>query len=715
MVGRSFINQLRFVLPFLALGFAEIASAQLFEADTGSGKILEFSPTGAESTFVSGLSEPFGLAFNATGALFVSASSSGQILKFTRARVESTFASGLSKPWGLAFDASGNLFVAASGAGEILKFTPGGVKTTFASGLNQPLGLAFDSIGNLFVGNSTGVAGGGSILKFTPAGVKSTFATGLFSPSSLAFAASGNLYVADSGAAHIYKFTTAGVVTTFASGSTLGLAIDATGTIFSTDGVSSIDEFTPGGSESTFATGLSQPGLLAFTPFTTLLRFDSADGSGPSSGLIQATNGDFYGTTNAGGHNNDNGTVFKITPSGTLTLLYSFCANSGCADGAYPSSVLVQATDGNFYGTTNDGGAHGQGTVFKITPSGKLTTIYSFCPTTNCPDGTGPAAGLVQGTDGNLYGTTQVGGANVFYGTVFKITPGGTLTTLHSFDNTDGAYPVAALVQAGNGNFYGTTKGGGAPNAGTIFEITPGGTFTSLYTFCLKTGCPDGNYPLAALIQGVDGNLYGTNEGGIGGNSGTVFKMTTSGTLTTIYSFCALTGCTDGKFPYASLVQGTDGNLYGTNAEEGAHKVGTAFKITTSGTLTTLYPFCSKTSCTDGSNPEAALVQGTNGDFYGAAYYSSNNDGTIFRLSLGLDAFVETQTKSGAVGSPVTILGTNLTGATSVTFNGVVATFTVVSGSEITTTVPAGATTGKVQVVTPIGTLSSNKAFQVVP
>ena len=213
------------------------------------------------------------------------------------------------------------------------------------------------------------------------------------------------------------------------------------------------------------------------------------DGEAPfrGAGLVQATDGNFYGTTPTAGANASGGTVYKITPSGRLTTLYSFCSQSGCTDGAYPNGRLVQATDGNFYGITNGGGAVSSGTVFKITPSGALTTLYSFCAQLVngvCADGSAPEAGLVQASDGDFYGTTSEGGAN-FYGTAFKITPGGALTTLYSFcaqsGCTDGSGPDAGLVQATDGNFYGTTPGGGANNLGTVFKITPGGALTTQF------------------------------------------------------------------------------------------------------------------------------------------------------------------------------------------------------------------------------------------
>ncbi|HEV2177823.1 MAG TPA: choice-of-anchor tandem repeat GloVer-containing protein [Terriglobia bacterium] len=454
--------------------------------------------------------------------------------------------------------------------------------------------------------------------------------------------------------------------------------------------------------------------------FTTLFSFDYTPvGAQPFATLVQANDGNLYGTTTTGGANLYYGTVFKITPGGTLTTLHSF----DFTDGYYRYGVLVQATDGNFYDTTQEGGATGNGTVFKISPSGNLATLYSFCAQSGCADGSLPHAGLIQATDGNFYGTTFSGGANS-YGTVFKIAPSGTLTTLYSFCSQsgcgDGSLPSAGLIQAVDGNFYGTTSSGGANRYyGTVFRITASGTLTTLYSFCSQTNCADGAGP-SGLVQAADGNLYGTTSGGGGSgiSAGTVFKITPSGALTKLYSFCSQSGCTDGNFPAATLVQATDGNFYGTTDIGGVGgSYGTVFKVTPRGILTTLHRFDS----TDGANPYAGLVQDTNGNFYGttlsggASSTCTGGCGTVFSLSAGLGPFVETQPTFGRAGKTVKILGTNLTGSTSVSFNGTAATFTVLSSSLITTTVPVGATTGTVQVVTPHGTLSSNVPFRVLP
>jgi uncharacterized repeat protein (TIGR03803 family) len=493
---------------------------------------------------------------------------------------------------------------------------------------------------------------------------------------------------------------------------------------------------------------LTHVSALRAQTFTTLRSFDLADGAQPMAGLIQAANGQIYGTTTTGGTAGE-GTIIKIGAGGTLITLYNFCLESGCQDGSGPVAGLVQGSSGEFYGTTSAGGnscPFSCGTVFSITTGGELTTLYRFCAQSGCLDGQYPASALVQGSNNVLYGTTLSGGA-LAAGTIFKITPGGALTTLHSFcsavgDCPDGSAPrPAALVVGADGNLYGTTKSGGRANpacnandgCGTVFQITPGGTLTTIYSFCsVGASCVDGIGPVGALAFGSDGNLYGTTQAGGAnpvnhgsGGAGTVFKLTKGGALATLYNFCSRSGCTDGTGPEGGLTLGSDGNLYGTTGAGGAHCApggcGTIFKITPGGTFTTLYNFCPNygvSGCKDGYAPDAALVQGTNGTFYGTTpnggAYGSTGFGTIFSLSVGLAPFVETQTTLGKAGSAVKILGTDLTGATNVSFNGTPAVFTVTSASLITTTVPAGATSGTVQVVTPGGTLSSNVPFHVV-
>ena len=416
-----------------------------------------------------------------------------------------------------------------------------------------------------------------------------------------------------------------------------------------------------------------------------------------------------------------------VSPAQTLTTLVNFNGTNG----AGPAAPLIQGRDGNFYGTTLAGGddaptctalydLNGCGTVFKLTPSGTLTTLHSFCSQANCTDGTDPLGGLIQGSDGNFYGTTYGGGANgIGDGTIFKITPAGVLTTLYSFCSqphcSDGDNPYAWLLQANDGNFYGTTyEGGGSSNAGTVFKLTPSGVLTTLHSFCPQLPCSDGSGPWAGLVQALDGNFYGTAHAGGANNYGTVFKISPDGTLTPLHSFDG----PDGEVPLAGLIQASDGNFYGTTEFGGSigacmngSSCGNIFKMTPAGVVVSLYSF----DFTDGASPQAGVVQGTDGTFYGSTLQGGTPpNGTIFNLNIGLGPFVELQPTIGSMGAPVTILGTNLTGASSVTFNGSPATIITNTGSAITTTVPAGATTGTVQVTVGGNNLISNTDFQVV-
>ena len=484
--------------------------------------------------------------------------------------------------------------------------------------------------------------------------------------------------------------------------------------------------------------------------FTTLHSFDGTDGAAPTSPLVQGTDGNFYGITSFGG--TTAGTVFKTTPTGTLATVHIFNFTEGffSENATLSQSALVQATDGNFYGTAPLGGANSQGTVFKITPSGTLTRLYSFCSQTNCTDGAGPLAGVVQATNGNFYGTTYYGGA-VFgttcfqpagCGTVFEITTTGTLTTLYSFCTLsvgcpDGLFPRGGLIQAAGGNFYGTTLlsscGAFGCGGGTVFKITPSGTLTTLYSFGSQSG--DGRDPAGALVQSTDGNLYGTTSGGGANNAGTIFKITPTGTLTTLYSFCSQSGCTDGVGPDAGLVQATDGNFYGTTVCGGSGggisgpycgSGGTIFKITASGALTTLYSFCSQSSCTDGANPVAGLVQGTDGNFYGTTQLGGANDlGSIFSLSVGLGSLAPKITSispffgiAGGAAFTLTVNGTNFLSGSTVNFNGNGRTTTFVSATQVTAVILtsdiASAGSFNVTVTNPGGGTSNADSFTVL-
>jgi uncharacterized repeat protein (TIGR03803 family) len=360
-----------------------------------------------------------------------------------------------------------------------------------------------------------------------------------------------------------------------------------------------------------------------------------SDGVDPRAKLVQGSDGNFYGTTYNGGTNN-HGIVFRISPSGIETSLYSFVGSP--TDGGHPSAGLVQGSDGNFYGTTFAGGTINSGTVFRISPGGSYTNLYSFGVRPN--DGQEPPAGLVQGSDGYFYGTTSQGGtANL--GTVFRISPSGSYTSLYSFVGSpaDGANPFSVLVQGSDSNFYGTTISGGVSTncggsgCGTVFRISPSGGETNLYSFAVSlTG---GAVPFAPLVQGSDGNFYGTTyEGGTTMNSGTVFRISPSGSYSNLYSFGGFP--TDGAQP-AGLVQGSDGNFYGTTYFGGTVNSGTVFRISPSGSYTNLYSF--KGYPNDGGEPKSGTVQGSDGNFYGTTGFGgANNHGTIFKLIFPLSS-----------------------------------------------------------------------------
>ena len=371
---------------------------------------------------------------------------------------------------------------------------------------------------------------------------------------------------------------------------------------------------------------------------TTLYPFGNSitDGQNPDADLID-TSGNFYGTTIHGGENGY-GTVFKLTPSGSETVLYSFGSSS--ADGWYPQVGLIADASGNLYGTTYQGGAYGFGTVFKLTPSKSVpwteTVLYSFG--SSSADGQGPLAGLIADASGNLYGTTFNGGTSDL-GTVFKLTPSGSETILHSFSGfpSDGAYPQAGLIADASGNFYSTTNQGGASNGGTVFEVTPSGTEIVLHSFA---NSPDGLNPFAGLIADASGNLYGTTAAGGENGNGTVFKlMKQAGTWieTVLYSFGRGTS-SDGVNPYAGLIADASGNLYGTTFSGGdstncRHGVpcGTVFKLTPLGIETVLYSF---TGGSDGENPFAGLIADASGNLYGTTYQGgAYGYGTVFKLT----------------------------------------------------------------------------------
>ncbi len=361
-------------------------------------------------------------------------------------------------------------------------------------------------------------------------------------------------------------------------------------------------------------------------------------GSMPYGNLVLGTDGNFYGTTEFGGTAGF-GAIYKMTPGGVVTLLHSFKDGSVAEDGIYPYSGLIQAKDGNFYGTTLSGGTGTSGTIYKMTPAGVVTILHNFHNTFQIADGASPRSSLIQGKDGNFYGTTHEGGTGG-YGTVFKMTPAGALTLLHNFPETnnaeDGKYPVAPLVQGTDGILYGTTFAGGKTSQGTIFSITTTGTTKILHHFADGTVASDGTLPQAALMQDLDGTFYGLTSGGGTTGLGTYYKITPAGTYNLIRSFSDGSIIGDPRMPYAGLHLGLDGFFYGATPYDYTNaSTGVVFKISRTGLVTPLHSFVGNTAAFDGFFPYTGVIQAPDGAIYGT---TSNGgkffSGTIYKYSL---------------------------------------------------------------------------------
>jgi uncharacterized repeat protein (TIGR03803 family) len=520
----------------------------------------------------------------------------------------------------------------------------------------------------------------------------------------------GNLYSSTaSGGCHgngaAFKVTPKGKLTTIKSfslgagdgiGPVSGLTLSTDGNYWGTTegedfNSGSIFKMTASGTETNFSTVLGGTGQV--------------NGGQPYAPPVEGMDGNFYGMTTSGGNSSKCtygdggcGVVYKITSSGKYKLIYTFDQTNG----GNPDSPLLLATDGNFYGTASLGGSVGStflnaGVVFKITPGGKYTVLWAFCSVTHCNDGANPIAGLVQGTDGNFYGTTEYGGLGTGgypEGVIFKITPSGKLTALYNFCSLssckDGANPIGGLVQATDGNFYGTTAAGGANGYGNIFQITPKGDFTDLYDFAFTTGV----IPRVTLLQNTNGILYGDTVGGgtgtlvnCGGNRCGVFYSLNVG----LKPFVAMVAWY-GKVGKTLEILGQ--GLSGTTAVSFNGTAATSFKAVSNTYLTAVIP--------PGATPGFVTVTTPGG------VLTTNRK---FKVIPFIQDFTPS---SGPVGTAVTINGGSFTGATKVTFGGVKATtYTVVSDIEITANVPTGAKTGRISVTAPLGTATSSANFTV--
>lgn len=442
---------------------------------------------------------------------------------------------------------------------------------------------------------------------------------------------------------------------------------------------------------------------------------------------VQGRDGNFYATSTFGGSHHGSGTVFRITPEGKLKVLYNFCSLPSCDDGLSPGGLNL-GFDGSFYGTTSNGGSQALGTLFKITPQGVFTQLYSF--TGSPSDGAVPDSAPIRGNDGNLYGSTNGSGIN--FGSIYKLNPStGAVTFLHEFGIRDGEIPTGPLVLGTDGNFYGVTAQGGTnlcPTfaiCGTVYKITPTGSFKVLYNF----DGPHGFAPSGPLALGNDGNLYGITLAGGANGDGVFYQITPSGTLTVLHDFTDAEG-----HPAAGLVLANDGNFYGASPEAGnsspsctsniSTPCGTLFQLTPTGNYSVLHDF----DGVHGFFPEVTPFQHTNGLLYGDTIWGGtgilciNDDfkdlcGTFYQLNNNLPAFVSLLPYTGVVGREIGVLGQDFTSTATVSFNGTPATSVIVapSGTYLTARVPAGATTGFVTVTTSGGTLSSDRQFIVKP
>ena len=442
--------------------------------------------------------------------------------------------------------------------------------------------------------------------------------------------------------------------------------------------------------------------LMRAQTYTDIHDFVETDGccANYPSMMAQGQDGNIYGTTTSGGTLGA-GNIFRLTPSGTFTVIYNFTGSNG--DGEGPQGGLALGFDGNFYGTTYQGGTGHAGTIFKVTPSGAETVLYAF---TNGNDGGFARTPPVQARDGNLYGISGTGTTPALY----KLTPAGAFSIIAASPSQS----FSTLVAATDGNLYGMTQYGGTFNRGTVFQVALSGKKPKLkiiHSFdCTKEGCG----PNGGLMQGSDGNLYGTATGGGSGSGGTVFQVTTKGKVTTLYNFDAQNPV-NGSLPYGGLVQGSDGLLYGAASTGGSTGLGTFFRLTTKGTnFTVLHNF----DTPSGDTPLSTPLLHTNGTIYGMTSHGGSHAayGTIYTINAGLSAFVEQFVNySGKVGDSVALLGQGFSNATGVNFGTGAGSFVASTDNYLTATVQTNDTTGKITVLEPGGNLSTPQNYNVIP
>ena len=387
---------------------------------------------------------------------------------------------------------------------------------------------------------------------------------------------------------------------------------------------------------------------------TTVYSFSGMNGSsapGPSA-LTQGRDAKLSGTTT--GSPSVGGAAFTVTTSGRYVQSYTFET-----DGNTPWAGLTLGSDGNYYGAASAGGTTGNGVLFMLSPTGNYTALHEFA---GGSDGAAPFSPPIQASDLNFYGTTT--GTNGT-STIYRYQPNGAYSTIYSFGSAQGQRVIAPLIQGSDGNLYGTASAGGNGGCGALFKISTGGQL--LWSYDFPCG-PGGEGSVAPLLQATDGNFYGVSfAGGLGVGCGTVFKLDQNGDVSLLYAF---KNAPDGCEPEGGLTQGTDGNLYGTTASGGKGPEGgggTLFQLTLQGVHSIVEYFGIK-----GSEPLGTLMQHTNGKFYGTTLQGGRSStAPIYSLDMGLGPFVTFVRPTGRAGQTAQILGQDLTGATSVTFNGI--------------------------------------------